>query len=204
MYDDYMKDPIKNNIRALSQRYHVSLKRVDAILRLKGMEKAWVKGKPLQTGFVRGMERLLAARSDMPKQTNHARYDVTQADSLEEAENRDAARQRYQRSYWETTPESGGEPIVPASLEHAKRTAVRMAERARKEKDIRYLPAIADTEFIKWPKEPVVISRKEGRPDIHFVDVGARFVDPVAEDKRLARAATRARFKEKKAGMLPQ
>lgn len=43
IYNEFMKDPGNNNVRALSQRYHLSLKRVDAILRLKGMEKAWIK-----------------------------------------------------------------------------------------------------------------------------------------------------------------
>ncbi|KAF9270760.1 hypothetical protein L218DRAFT_915125 [Marasmius fiardii PR-910] len=199
MYEEYMEDPVKNSLRALSQRYHISLKRVDAILRLKGMEQAWVKGRPLQTGFVRGMERVLdVAKSwDLPR--TNPRYDTSQADSLEEAENRDAARQRYQRSYWESIPEHGGEPIVPAALEHAKRMAVRMAEKARKEKDTRYLPIIADTEFIKTPKEPLVVAKREGRPDVHFIDVGAKYVNPLEEDKRLGRAASRARLREKKA-----
>jgi Mor family transcriptional regulator len=43
IYADYMLDPETNNIRALSQRYHLSLKRVEAILRLKGLEAAFVK-----------------------------------------------------------------------------------------------------------------------------------------------------------------
>jgi hypothetical protein len=43
IYKEFMKDPVNNNVRALSQRYHLSLKRVDAILRLKGMEEAWEK-----------------------------------------------------------------------------------------------------------------------------------------------------------------
>ena len=43
IYADYMADPETNNIRALSQRYHLSLKRVEAILRLKGLEAAFVK-----------------------------------------------------------------------------------------------------------------------------------------------------------------
>ncbi|KAF9446126.1 hypothetical protein P691DRAFT_804711 [Macrolepiota fuliginosa MF-IS2] len=38
-----MADPKKNSIRVLSQRYHLSLKRVDAILRLKGLEHSWYK-----------------------------------------------------------------------------------------------------------------------------------------------------------------
>ncbi|GLB43497.1 putative eukaryotic mitochondrial regulator protein [Lyophyllum shimeji] len=43
IYRSYMMDPVKNNARVLSQRYHLSLKRIDAILRLKGMEQDWVK-----------------------------------------------------------------------------------------------------------------------------------------------------------------
>ncbi len=43
IYEEYMRDPEKNNVRELAQRHHLSLGRVDAILRLKGMEHAWVK-----------------------------------------------------------------------------------------------------------------------------------------------------------------
>lgn len=43
MYSEFMADPEKNNVRALSQRYGLSIKRVDAILRLKGLEKDWRK-----------------------------------------------------------------------------------------------------------------------------------------------------------------
>ncbi|KAJ3721889.1 eukaryotic mitochondrial regulator protein-domain-containing protein, partial [Lentinula raphanica] len=43
IYRLYMLDPEKNSVRALSQRFHISLARVDAILRLKGMEADWVK-----------------------------------------------------------------------------------------------------------------------------------------------------------------
>jgi hypothetical protein len=38
-----MLDPETNSVRALSQKYHISLKRVEAILRLKGLEEAYVK-----------------------------------------------------------------------------------------------------------------------------------------------------------------
>jgi Eukaryotic mitochondrial regulator protein len=43
MYSAYMADPVKNNVRALAQSYGMSLKRVDAILRLKGLERDWLK-----------------------------------------------------------------------------------------------------------------------------------------------------------------
>ncbi|ESK92159.1 mucin-like protein [Moniliophthora roreri MCA 2997] len=206
MYQLFMEDPKKNSVRALSQRYHVSLKRVDAILRLKGMEHAWVKEKkPLQTGFVRGMERILGVPTFKPKSKpavpdgRDPRYDAYEADSLEELEQRDAARQRYQRMYWETLDEGGSAPVAPAAVEHAKKMAIRLAQKAIQEKNAKFLPTIADTDFIKWSKDPVVISTKPGRPAIHFVDVGAKYVDATAEMKRLASAGRRSRYRLKKA-----
>ena len=68
------------------------------------------QGKQVQTGFTKGMELILnASQSDNTERTfvNAIRYDVHEADTLEAEERRDAARQRYQRSYWESVPEDG-------------------------------------------------------------------------------------------------
>lgn len=43
IYKLYIQNPRKFNIRVLSGAYGISLKRVDAILRLKGMEESWTK-----------------------------------------------------------------------------------------------------------------------------------------------------------------
>ncbi|KAJ3731908.1 eukaryotic mitochondrial regulator protein-domain-containing protein [Lentinula guzmanii] len=211
MYRLYMLDPEKNSVRALSQRFHISLDRVDAILRLKGMEDAWAKeGNQLQTGFVRGMERLLgvgefiadpsvAEDAMINEEELELRSDVHEADIMEEAEKNDPARQRYQRMYWESLSEFAGEATVPAALERSRRTAERLAAKAAQLKARKYLPIIPDTGTIKTPKEPVQVSTKEGRPDIHFVDVGTKFLDVASETKRLGRIETRARFRTKKA-----
>ena len=56
------------------------------------------------------MELILnASQSDKTERSfvNAIRYDVHEADTLEAEERRDAARQRYQRSYWESVPEDG-------------------------------------------------------------------------------------------------
>ena len=42
-----MSNPQANSVRELSGRYHLSIKRVDAILRLKGLEESWVKVCPV-------------------------------------------------------------------------------------------------------------------------------------------------------------
>lgn len=38
-----MANPKANSVRNLAVRYHLSIKRVDAILRLKGLEESWIK-----------------------------------------------------------------------------------------------------------------------------------------------------------------
>jgi hypothetical protein len=43
IYQSFMADPQKNNIHELGARHNLSLKRVQAILRLKGLEAHWIK-----------------------------------------------------------------------------------------------------------------------------------------------------------------
>ena len=41
LYQQFMADPEKNSLRVLAERNYLSMKRVDAILRLKGLEEHW-------------------------------------------------------------------------------------------------------------------------------------------------------------------
>jgi hypothetical protein len=43
IFADFMHNHTENNERALGARYNFSIKRIEAILRLKGMEKDWKK-----------------------------------------------------------------------------------------------------------------------------------------------------------------
>jgi len=43
LYQSFMANPKASSVRSLASRYHLSIKRVDAILRLKGLEKSWIK-----------------------------------------------------------------------------------------------------------------------------------------------------------------
>jgi predicted xylose isomerase-like sugar epimerase len=43
IFDQFIFDPKVNNVRALAARNGISIKRVDAILRLKGLEASWKK-----------------------------------------------------------------------------------------------------------------------------------------------------------------
>lgn len=53
------------------------------------------------------MELLLGVTTHKAASHTDKRYDVHEADTLEHDENRDALRQRYQRAYWESIPETG-------------------------------------------------------------------------------------------------
>jgi len=202
IYEEFMEDPIQNNVRVLSQRYNLSLKRVEAILRLKGMEKAWIKeGKTLQSGFLVGMEKILGVESfTHPQSHARTRHDTHEADTLEQEEQRDAARQRYQRLYWESVPEDGREPIVPASLEHAKETAKEFSKADEDYKSNRKLmPRIRDTETIKTPKSKIQVIMKPGRPTIKFIDVGGKFIKVEERLQRITQAERRAKIRDRKA-----
>lgn len=43
IYRAFQQDPQKFSVRTLAQLHGVSMKRIDAVLRLKGMEDAWRK-----------------------------------------------------------------------------------------------------------------------------------------------------------------
>ncbi|TFK26676.1 hypothetical protein FA15DRAFT_667149 [Coprinopsis marcescibilis] len=192
MYSMYMSDPEMYSVRALAQKYNLSIKRVDAILRLKGLERAYTKNKRLQTGFLKGMEKLLGATTHKSVVSSEDRRDVHEADLLEQDENRDALRQRYQRAYWESIPEGGVEPVLPGSLEHARHKAQRYAEKADKFKSIpELLKPVKDTPFMKRPQKVVVCAR-DTRPTLKFIDVGAKFLDVNQRVNQIVAASRRS------------
>jgi hypothetical protein len=68
--------------------------------------------KPLQTGFLSGMEWCLGVRRHVQiskikrwDETEHPRYDAREADALMEAEGNDPARLRYRKMFWEAVPD---------------------------------------------------------------------------------------------------
>ncbi|KAJ3507914.1 hypothetical protein NLJ89_g6037 [Agrocybe chaxingu] len=237
MYKIYMMDPKRNGVRRLAKRTNMSIKRVDAVLRLKGLENAWKKGKQLQTGFQVGMDKLLGAQThsvvdnlykvvaeseallkkrlrprfgfDHPNSIEHAdfeqpdvnveRADAHRADMLEEDEQRDAARYRYERLYWESIPESAREPILPTILQHVKQRA----ELKKLENDIKankkYMTPGPALPFLKRPSKPVFVKSRLNRPSTKFVDVGAQFMDIDERIKRIAVSDRKARIRASKA-----
>ncbi|KAH0837941.1 eukaryotic mitochondrial regulator protein-domain-containing protein [Lanmaoa asiatica] len=183
LYRAYMTDPKLNSVRALAARHNISIKRVGAILRLKGMEEAWKKSKPLQTGFTKGMERLLGVteaakhtEQDANDLSENDRYDVEEADLQDEVEGNNRARQRYQRLFWESVAE-GEEPVMPNVLA------------------AQHGGALARTKF---KGKTTLIERAPGRPAIMFVDVGNAFVDEREKERREREGARRSTLKTRK------
>ncbi|KAL1748933.1 eukaryotic mitochondrial regulator protein-domain-containing protein [Schizophyllum fasciatum] len=201
MWTLFHQDPDANSQLALSRKFGVSLKRVDAILRLKGLEHAMKAEKPdsLQTGFQKGMEVLLGSEQAQVNANKYALqsmpdptyYNQTEADQLELEENRDAQRQRYVRMYWESIPEDGREPVVPAALKHAQEDAIRHAQMAERAKE-KLVPKLPETFELRRPEKVQVIEARKKAPLV-FKDVGAKFMDVERELQRLKQSQTKRR-----------
>ncbi|KAL1935443.1 hypothetical protein VTP01DRAFT_4583 [Rhizomucor pusillus] len=67
IYNTYKSDPEKWTIRQLATRYSLSMRRVEAIIKLKQNEKEMeMNGIPLQRDFAKGMEKLMGADEKDP------------------------------------------------------------------------------------------------------------------------------------------
>ncbi|VDB84328.1 unnamed protein product [Peniophora sp. CBMAI 1063] len=196
IFDQFMADPQANSVRALASKYHLSIKRVEAILRLKGLEQHWVKGKALKTGFLYNMEWHLGVKADLREHQNHeewvqSRLSAVEADKLYDLQGDEMARSRYERMFFEPTLE-GQAPILPGALEKEnKQKDVRRAKRMEE----KYDPSILG-QHIDRAARPSVVTTKSGtapgRPTLKFVDVGARWVDVEDRKKRVQAAERRA------------
>ncbi|KAI0652447.1 hypothetical protein C8Q79DRAFT_937727 [Trametes meyenii] len=188
-----MLDPVNSNVRALAQRYGLSIVRVDAILRLKGLEAHWRKqNKQLQTGFLKGMEYALGVhqgRRTMPNAADELGEDAVEADAVSES-TKALARDRYQRLFWEPVQE-GKTPIIPGALARASEDGGKSAAalEAAKLKRLRHLRT--ETEAERTIERP-------GRPTMRFVDIGMKFLDVDDRLRRVNAAKRRSLLKRRR------
>ncbi|EGN93182.1 hypothetical protein SERLA73DRAFT_146090 [Serpula lacrymans var. lacrymans S7.3] len=203
IYRQYMADPKMNSVRALATQYHLSIKRVDAILRLKGMEAHWAKeNRSLQTGFVKGMEDVLGVTQHMRTRVSKSlasedptRHDVQEADAHDEQEGSDWARLRYQRMFWESIPEGEGkEPLMPDILEKARQD---MEKQIKETRDAKSHPTLVPR-FQGKDHDKIKFVKPEGRPAIKFVDVGGKFLDVNDRKRRIAESERRSKVKARR------
>ncbi|KAH9849276.1 eukaryotic mitochondrial regulator protein-domain-containing protein [Lenzites betulinus] len=202
IWNDYMRDPATYNVRFLAQQHGLSIARVDAILRLKGLEESWRKvcgyhqqeNKQLQTGFLKGMEYILGvtAKESSSRGIRTAAQelgeDAAEADAISES-TKSLARDRYQRLFWEPVTE-GQAPIIPTELARAAEDAVKLSARqdAAKLKRLRGLSTHT---------EPERVVEHANRPTMRFVDVGVKFLDVDDRLKRVNAAKRRALMKRR-------
>ncbi|KAH9949380.1 eukaryotic mitochondrial regulator protein-domain-containing protein [Amylocystis lapponica] len=197
IYNDYISNPTVYDVRKLSERYGISMQRVDAILRLKGLEDHWKQKKPLQTGFLAGMEEILGVKQDAKMRLELNRgaaelgEDASEADQVSDSKADNLLRERYQRFFWEPVVE-GQEPVVSASIE---RERIERAKHARETAATKSKQAMLPRRTA--PEEHV--ASVPGRAAITFVNVGTKFVDVDDRMRRLKEAERRSKLKKKRA-----
>lgn len=197
IFDDFILDPEVNNVRALASRHCISLKRVDAILRLKGLEASWKQdGKELQTGFSAGMETVLGVRDSISlSAAEEMGVDALEADLQDQDNLRGQLRDRYIRTFWEPVAE-GVDPVMPDVLRHARETAEKHAQAAE---DAKSDPKILGKHKGNPRKAQLLPSgNTPGRPMIEFVDVGGKFINVKEHTARARESARRKAVKDKK------
>ncbi|KAI0714949.1 eukaryotic mitochondrial regulator protein-domain-containing protein [Earliella scabrosa] len=198
IWNEYITDPGQSNVRKLAQRHGLSIARVDAILRLKGLEQHWRKNKQLQTGFLKGMEFCLGVTDKhmMSSATRRAAQelgeDAVEADELSEA-TKDVARARYQRLFWEPVVE-GKDPTMSAALARASVDGASFSK-------AREAALLHRLRHLKLETEPDVVVERQGRPTLRFVDVGVKFVDVKDRLKRVQAAKRRSLLKRRRRSM---
>ncbi|KAH8835633.1 hypothetical protein DL96DRAFT_1574994 [Flagelloscypha sp. PMI_526] len=199
IFADFMHNHTENNERALGARYNFSIKRIEAILRLKGMEKDWKKGIPLQTGFALGMEYLLGVKPDTEQEDpfRHLKRRTTPRDpDLTEAQLEELADMEAEEEEEYIIPDSLAADeleelehrdaarqryvrmpgVVVASLARAKTDAARHAKEAlRLRSDRRLVPDVQTIGRLREkPEDKQFRLDTPGRIPITFVDVGAK------------------------------
>ncbi|KAF8507981.1 eukaryotic mitochondrial regulator protein-domain-containing protein [Hysterangium stoloniferum] len=222
VYEMYVSNPARNNTHAVSTRYGISIKRIEAIIKLKSLEAQWKKQKPLQTGFLAGMEGILGVpqgrnKLSIPDEMHlPSREDAKQADKMSEHMDGEKRKRGLSRTFFEPVDEDK-EPIVPQWLQDE--------QKADEERKHGLRPTL--DEPLHGDKEPTVPQRlQEGqqanmkatpqakeypshvvqpnpsRPAFKFIDVGLRWFNPDEAQTRKKESARRKDVKSRRAKKL--
>ncbi|OBZ79065.1 hypothetical protein A0H81_01445 [Grifola frondosa] len=157
--------PISNHLRTIIYNEYIG-----------PLEEGIVENKPIQTGFVQGMENILGITEDIKQHKMQMHRgalelgsDATEADTQSEDGN-EAARHRYQRLFWEPVVE-GQEPILPAILAKSRADAEKHSKAEAEARSNEGLTVFQHEESHEH------IVERPGRPSIKFVDVGGKFLN---------------------------
>ncbi|KAG8908061.1 hypothetical protein FRC01_007507, partial [Tulasnella sp. 417] len=190
LFNLHVSDPEKNSVRELSQRFGLSLKRVEAVIRLKGEEVKWqMEGRTLRKNFERGMESALGVKMFRPTGDTKlwlGERNSRAADLIADEEGASATPKHGVEKLWWEGVEDGKEAIVGP---HLLARAARLAQKAA-ESEAESAQFAASHSHVVEPTVP-------GRSPTVFVDVGTKFVDTKDVAKRQKAADARRRLKEK-------
>jgi len=146
------------------------------------------------------MEEILGIKEDAARGGRSLRRgpdelgeDTVQADVLNETEGSQHARDRYLRMFWEPVSETTG-PVLPSALSHARAYA---DTHKKKEVDAKSDPSLLASKSAVAPGA-VHIAAREGRPAVHFVDVGGKFLDVKDRVRRMKEGERRSKVKAKR------
>ncbi|EJU00080.1 hypothetical protein DACRYDRAFT_23591 [Dacryopinax primogenitus] len=171
IYWAYKESPDPQTVRTLSQKYAISIDRVNAVIKLKQHQEI-VPQNQLQHALREGMERFMGIHSRLVPEDKLSfqahnegprRKELYTVDEEEKrARDRMVPEQGARRIIWEMVAE-GDRPIIARELEEqAERQQQQLAKSRRKQED---LPTVH------------VPPAKPGRPSWAFVDVGDKFKD---------------------------
>ncbi|KAH9931995.1 eukaryotic mitochondrial regulator protein-domain-containing protein [Epithele typhae] len=199
IWQEYMAKPTDSTIRMMAHHHGLALSRIDAILRLKGLENQWKEccvagltecsiaygsaGEQADPdGLLKNMEYILGVSSKISSRPRDAGIsfgdDAVESDLVSEVASK-VARDRYQRLFWEATVDGEGGGTVVAD---------RIAAREAKEEVLKSKEVL----------EPALVIEREGRTSIKFVDVGLKFMDLKDRVKRVKAAHRRKQMKQKR------
>jgi len=189
----HVKDPETNSVRALASEFGLSVGRVEAIIKLKGVEQKWkMADKPLRLNFQHEMESALGVKPfNLTSHVHQARivgnYTLADLAADEDPSKLSTLDHGVQKIWWEGVVD-GEEPIVgPHLVALAERRAAKAAQ-----------SEAASAEFAASHSH-VVEPHVEGRHPTVFIDVGLKFLNAKDEAKRQKAADARRRLKMKPA-----
>ncbi|KAF8326374.1 uncharacterized protein EI90DRAFT_3127975 [Cantharellus anzutake] len=150
VYNAWLRDPKANSPRRLAAQHSISIKRVEAIIRLKSHQRNLGKGFELQTGFLRAWESATGVFAKVPPEKRDINVKPAKVDRDDAAAaDYDADWEQLPSTsissvYWEPV-DDGKTPIVPTTLEELAQTKLsQVASKPRPKSSIK----IGSTTFV--------------------------------------------------------
>ncbi|KAK7686702.1 hypothetical protein QCA50_010302 [Cerrena zonata] len=143
---------------------------------------------------VLGVQEDIESRRSLTRGADQLGEDTTLADLQADAEGSNAARDRYQRMFWEPVVE-GKDAVVADALDFARAYAQKHKKITEEQKnDPKLLGLRPSTSVV----DKVKLVTRDNRPDVKFVDIGGRFLDVGDRLRRIREGERRSKIKTRR------